>query len=70
LKRMFNNLLPIGGSFRGRRGGRGGRGRGGNGARSGRGGISAGRRGLRVEKRHGSSMGGVGWVFEVTDPLY
>lgn len=40
-------------------GGRGG-GRGGGGARSGRGGISAGRRGLGVEKRHGSSMGGVG----------
>jgi ribosomal RNA-processing protein 12 len=45
------------GNFRGR-GGRGGRG--GGGARSGKGGISAGRKGLGVEKRHGPSMGGVG----------
>ncbi|KAF5027773.1 hypothetical protein F66182_103 [Fusarium sp. NRRL 66182] len=41
------------GSFRGRGGGRGGRG-----GKSGRGGIAAGRKGLGVEKRHGSS--GVG----------
>ncbi|KAF4467291.1 ribosomal RNA-processing 12 [Fusarium albosuccineum] len=44
------------GNFRGRGGFRGGRG--GGGFKSGRGGISAGRKGLGVEKRHGSSMGG------------
>lgn len=55
-----------GGKFRGgrggggMRGGRGGRG-GGPGARSGKGGISAGRRGLGIDKSHGPSMGaGVG----------
>ena len=68
-----NKISPRGGGkFRGRggpggpggRGGRGGRGGGGGGggmgARSGKGGISAGRRGLGVEKGRGQSMGGVG----------
>ena len=46
-----------GGKFRGRGGAMGG-GRGG--AKSGKGGISAGRKGLGVDKRRGQSMGGVG----------
>ncbi|KAK5997805.1 Ribosomal RNA-processing protein 12 [Cladobotryum mycophilum] len=59
-----NSISPgreRGGKFRGRGGGGFRGGRGGPGARSGKGGISAGRRGLGVEKRHGPSMGsGVG----------
>ncbi|VUC36479.1 unnamed protein product [Clonostachys rosea] len=54
-----NKISPRGnGRFRGGRGGRGGDGP--RGGRSGRGGISAGRRGLGVDKRHGPSGAGVG----------
>ncbi|KAH6977016.1 NUC173 domain-containing protein [Ilyonectria sp. MPI-CAGE-AT-0026] len=58
-----SKMSPRGnGRFRGGRGDgfRGGRGGRGGGARSGKGGISAGRKGLGVEKRHGPSMAGVG----------
>jgi ribosomal RNA-processing protein 12 len=47
-----------GNKFRGRGGMRGGRG--GPGGRSGKGGISAGRRGLGVDKRHGAPAQGIG----------
>lgn len=47
-----------GGGFRGGRGGRGGGGRGG-GDRSGKGGIASGRRGLGVEKHHGTGANGI-----------
>ncbi|OAA41321.1 ribosomal RNA-processing protein 12 [Metarhizium rileyi] len=47
-----------GSKFRGRGGMRGGRG--GQGGRSGRGGISAGRRGLGIDKRHGAPVQGIG----------
>lgn len=47
-----------GNKFRGRGGMRGGRG--GQGGRSGKGGISAGRRGLGIDKRHGAPAQGIG----------
>ncbi|KID88618.1 ribosomal RNA-processing protein 12 [Metarhizium guizhouense ARSEF 977] len=56
--KMSPGRAERGNKFRGRGGMRGGRG--GQGGRSGKGGISAGRRGLGIDKRHGAPAQGIG----------